>query len=147
MSLKDPKVKMSKSHLDPRSRINLIDTHKEIGEKIRLALTDSIPDITYDPVNRPGVSNLLAIWSHLDTEGRSPWELATDCCNLGMRGFKDRVCMQIVGSLRGVRERYSELMDGTNAQYLEAVREEGSIGARLNAEHTLKHIKTAIGLL
>ena len=59
MSLKEPLLKMSKSHADPRSRILVNDDHQTISEKLRFALTDSMARISYDPINRPGVSNLL----------------------------------------------------------------------------------------
>ncbi|KAI6111219.1 Aminoacyl-tRNA synthetase, partial [Pisolithus sp. B1] len=61
LSLRDPTSKMSKSSPDAASRILLTDSASEIKSKIRAAVTDSIPGISYDPVHRPGTSNLLTI--------------------------------------------------------------------------------------
>lgn len=52
---------MSKSAANPKSRILLSDTRDEIALKIRKAVTDSDTCITYDPIGRPGISNLLRI--------------------------------------------------------------------------------------
>ncbi|PPQ78363.1 hypothetical protein CVT25_011646 [Psilocybe cyanescens] len=61
LSLKDPSSKMSKSAPDASSRIMLTDSGAQIERKIKGAVTDSIQGITYDPVNRPGISNLLTL--------------------------------------------------------------------------------------
>jgi tryptophanyl-tRNA synthetase len=51
--------KMFKSAVDPNSRILLTDPYEIIAKRIRSAMTDSISGITFDPVARPGTSNLL----------------------------------------------------------------------------------------
>ncbi|KAF8319437.1 Nucleotidylyl transferase [Clavulina sp. PMI_390] len=61
LSLRDPIQKMSKSAKDPKSRILLSDSRDEIARKIRKAVTDSETTISYDPIHRPGISNLLRI--------------------------------------------------------------------------------------
>jgi tryptophanyl-tRNA synthetase len=64
MSLVDPLKKMSKSDLNPRSRITLADKEEVIFDKIRRAVTDSLGSkITYEPLRRPGLANLLMIYS------------------------------------------------------------------------------------
>lgn len=52
---------MSKSAVNPKSRILISDSKDEIEMKIRKAVTDSETHISYDPVRRPGISNLLCI--------------------------------------------------------------------------------------
>ncbi len=65
MSLKDGTKKMSKSDDSDYSRINLTDSADMIMNKFKKAKTDSIAEITYDPDNRPDISNLLKIFSVL----------------------------------------------------------------------------------
>lgn len=59
MSLQDGKKKMSKSDPSKLSCINLIDDSESIRLKVRRAKTDSLGKVTYDPENRPEISNLL----------------------------------------------------------------------------------------
>ena len=64
MSFIDPEKKMSKSDVNLRSRIVLTDSKERIREKIRRAVTDSSGNhISFDPKNRPGLSNLIQIYS------------------------------------------------------------------------------------
>ena len=135
---------MSKSHDDPRSRILLTDQPEEINRKIKHALTDSRSDVSYDPVGRPGVSNLLDIWSHLDEYKRSPENLASDLGNASMRVFKERVAAAVIDGLAGIRQMYSELVENEGA--LTGIAERGAIEARKSADLTLGTIKDRIGL-
>jgi tryptophanyl-tRNA synthetase len=66
MSLKDGSKKMSKSNGTEASRIHLSDTPEQIRAKIRSAKSDSIAGITYDPVARPEIANLLTIYAALN---------------------------------------------------------------------------------
>lgn len=61
LNLRDPTQKMSKSAVNPNSRIILSDSADEVSQKIRKAVTDSDHDISYDPVARLGISNLLRL--------------------------------------------------------------------------------------
>lgn len=76
-SLRDPTKKMSKSDADPKSRIMLTDTPDQLLEKVKKALTDFKSAVTYDPIERPGVANLLIIHS-LMSNGRSVQELCDE---------------------------------------------------------------------
>lgn len=62
-SLRDPSKKMSKSDPDSKSRIMLTDTPDQLLDKVKKALTDFTSAVTYDPIERPGVANLLTIHS------------------------------------------------------------------------------------
>lgn len=66
--LQDPTSKMSKSALSPNGVVSLLDTPKQVLKKIRSAMTDSGTEISYDPVEKPGISNLLSIYSALTDE-------------------------------------------------------------------------------
>src|SRR6187551_1354342 len=103
MSLKEPHLKMSKSHQDPRSRILLTDEPDDIRAKVKQALTDSVEGVTYDPANRPGVSNLLEIMAYLDSSGKDPTQIADEVGSTSMRHFKDSVSESIISSLSQFR--------------------------------------------
>src|SRR5699024_80054 len=63
--LTEPDKKMSKSSSGPRGCLNLLDEPNQMRKKIKSAVTDSEPEIRYDVENKPGVSNLLCIYSAL----------------------------------------------------------------------------------
>ncbi|KAK2761404.1 Tryptophan--tRNA ligase, mitochondrial [Arachnomyces sp. PD_36] len=147
MSLKDPRSKMSKSHTDPRSRISLIDSPEEISKKINQALTDSEPAISYDPVNRPGVSNLIELLCHFDDGRKSCTDIVTEHGSLGLRAFKQLLAEKISHRLAPIRERYLELTCGNNSDYLDSVAENGAQKAGENAHLTLELVKRNVGLI
>jgi tryptophanyl-tRNA synthetase len=146
MSLKEPQLKMSKSHEDPRSRISLSDTPIEIHGKIKSALTDSLPGLSYDPISRPGVSNLLDILSCFDSKGRSAPELAQEYASLDIRSFKDCVARNISDSLAGFRQRYAELTEEGRIKQLDDVAEQGAQKARVSAAETMVKVRESIGI-
>ena len=148
MSLKEPNLKMSKSHEDPRSRILITDSPEDIRKKIRLALTDSASGLSYDPVERPGVANLLEIMNHLDEEdsGRSCHELARSFGHLSMREFKQKVADKISESLSDIRTRYGRILDADEGRYLDYVAERGAGKASISAGETMDRVRGATGL-
>lgn len=147
MSLTQPHLKMSKSHENPQSRILISDSRAEIAKKVKSALTDSISGVTYDPQQRPGVSNLIEIMYHLDgTEARSCEEVAHDSKDLSMRAFKEQVADSIDQSLSGIRDKYESNMQDSNTQWLSDMNEEGSHKARVSADATMVLVREAIGL-
>lgn len=146
MSLKEPQLKMSKSHTDERSRININDTPQVISDKIKFALTDSIAGVSYDPISRPGVSNLLAIMSHFDNRGRTVEELVPTYSNMDIRDFKSEVIKAISTGLESVRERYNSLWSAEGVKYLDDVAMDGSVKACEQAKTTMAVIRHAIGL-
>jgi tryptophanyl-tRNA synthetase len=145
MSLKKPQLKMSKSHADPKSRILITDTEDDIKTKIKEALTDSEPGITYDPKSRPGVSNLLEILKHTTDSSSSCEELAKDLGSLNMRQLKDHVSQAVVKCLSGIRESYHELMLPSNTN-IALARRRGRIFASGRAGHTMKLVREHIGM-
>lgn len=137
---------MSKSHTDERSRIHVNDTPRVIGEKIKLALTDSVTGLSYDPISRPGVSNLLAIMSYFDDHGRTAEQLALIYSDMDIRDFKSEVTNSISEGLGSVRERYNSLMSAEGGKYLDDVAVNGSIKAREQAKTTMAEVRHVIGL-
>jgi hypothetical protein len=145
MSLKRPTQKMSKSDADPKSRILITDSAEEIHAKVRGAVTDSEPGISFDPEKRPGVSNLIEILRHVTHSTHSSLDIARDVENLTMRAFKEKVASEIEVSLHGIRERFLELMQPTNTLLYEQI-EEGGRKARSKARSTLTDVKRSLGL-
>lgn len=145
MSLKDPIHKMSKSEVDPKSRILLTDSAEDIKSKIKSALTDSLPGISYDPVHRPGVSNLIEMLSHLESEQRTCDEIASELQSTGIKTLKDRVATAINDHIAPIRERYLEVIS-KEATYLDNIAGEGAVRARNNASKTMEAVRSAMGL-
>ena len=146
MSLQEPHLKMSKSHSDPRSRILITDSAKEIHQKLKTALTDSINSVSYDPDNRPAVSNLLQLLSHFDAQGRSPEELGKVHSNLGLGAFKKIVADTISDHLDPIRKRWHEVMQEGNGAYVDHVERIGAKKARDSADATMAIVREAVGL-
>jgi tryptophanyl-tRNA synthetase len=142
MSLKEPTLKMSKSHADGRSRIILTDSPEDIRRKIKVALTDSEPGITYDPIRRPGISNLIEIFSHL--EGKPCSEIASLYQDAPPRALKEHLSDKICQILSPIREKFHAVMADGHA--LSAISEQGAQEARANAEITMKKVRDAMGL-
>ncbi|CEO58489.1 Putative Mitochondrial tryptophanyl-tRNA synthetase [Penicillium brasilianum] len=143
MSLKEPTSKMSKSHADEKSRIILTDSPSVIQKKIKVALTDSLSNITYDPVQRPGVSNLIEILSHF--EGQSCQEIAAGFEGASLRALKEHVASRITHHLTEIRERYVSIMDDKTG-YLDSIAQQGAAAAQANARVTMRKVRDAIGL-
>lgn len=145
MSLQEPHLKMSKSHQDSRSRIMLTDNPDEITRKIMAALTDSVNSVSYDPVLRPGVSNLLQLLSYFSEDQKSPEELGEIYAGLGLGEFKALVSRTVAGALESIRARYTEVIAEDDGRYLDFVEAKGAERARVNAEMTMTIVRNAIG--
>ncbi len=101
--------------------------------------------MSYDPINRPGVSNLLTLLSHFDAEGRSPENLGEVHASLGLKAFKSLVADAIADGLEPVRRRYGEVVKEGKG-YLDEVERRGAKVARENAEETMVLVREAVGL-
>ena len=147
MSLTDAKLKMSKSHPNPNSRILLTDSEEEIRSKIKTAITDSENSITYEPERRPGVSNLLDILYYTSPKAQyaSIDDVVREMDGVSFRVFKELVAANVEATVRPIRERYGELV-GRKA-YLDGTAIGGAEKAARSAELTLKRVKEAVGLL
>lgn len=144
MSLTDPTKKMSKSDPNPKSRILITDSEETIRQKFRTALTDSQDGISYDPERRPGVSNLLDIFKHVQDDAMSSHDLATNFKDSSLRALKEMVADAVVKGLREVRERFFELRS-----HPENLNHDMSLDhdrASSVAEQTLLEVKEAMGL-
>lgn len=143
MSLRDPKIKMSKSDKDPKSRIMLTDPPEEISLKFRKSVTDSIGGVTYDQKTRPGVSSLVEILGH--AQGREDFDrLAKEMENASMTTLKETVSEAVIERLNPIRSEYEKIMK--DGGYLEQIAKEGARKASESAEETMVRVRSAVGL-
>ena len=140
MSLSDPTVKMSKS--DPKGDIFLKDEPSVIRKKIMSAVTDSGCEIKYDVENKPGISNLLTIYSALKDISIEEAEKRFEGSRYG--DFKKAVADAVLEELEPFQARYKEIL--ANKSY-EKVLQDGAEKARVVANKTLKRVQKAVGLL
>lgn len=140
MSLSDPTKKMSKS--DPKGDIFLKDDEKTIRKKVMSAKTDMLAKVHYDPVNQPGISNLLTIYASLAEEDVLVTEARFSSSLYGE--FKKAVADKIVEELLPFQQRALEIK--TTKAYLPILRE-GAERAKIIANRTLKRAQHAVGLL
>ena len=140
MSLSDPTVKMSKS--DPKGDVYLKDEPAVIRKKIMSAVTDSGSEVKYDPENKPGISNLLTIYSAMKDISIEEAEKVFEGSRYG--DFKKAVADAVLEELEPFQARYREII--ANKSYEEALRK-GAEKARVVANKTLKRVQKAIGLL
>lgn len=146
MSLKNPLEKMSKSNPNPNTQILITDTPETIRQKIRGALTDSKSGISYDPDERPGVANLIAIMSHMQGGQKTCEELARECQMLTMRELKERVADCVIAGLGDVRENFERVMAADGGRYVDSVAAKGAEEAAESARATMEVVRRAIGL-
>ncbi|MGM0826847.1 MAG: tryptophan--tRNA ligase [Bacillota bacterium] len=141
MSLQDPLKKMSKSDLNQKSFITLLDDPKQIEKKIKSAVTDSEGVVKYDKENKPGVSNLLSIYSIL--EGTSIEGLEQMYEGKGYGDFKGDLAQVVVNAIKPVQDRYYELID---SEELDDILDRGAEKANFTANKMLKKMEKAMGL-
>ncbi|KAL8723423.1 MAG: hypothetical protein Q9225_000254 [Loekoesia sp. 1 TL-2023] len=145
MSLKEPLLKMSKSHVDPRSRIMLNDSPEDVQMKIRAALTDSVKGLSYSPAERPGVSNLLTLMACMDGRRISEEQIAAESQGLSMRAFKDEVAGTIIKGIADIKAKYDYYIDAAQRQYLQDVAALGNQRAHVKAEETMVQVRNIVG--
>ena len=141
MALDDPTGKMSKSAENIHSRISLLDDEKKIRKSIMKATTDSDGVIRFDPDKKPGVSNLLNIYSALSGE---PVDKVVDkFAGSGYGDFKKELVAVTNEALRPIRTRFNEIRQSD--ELLEVLKN-GAERASAIAEPVLRRVKDRFGL-
>ena len=141
MSLQDPTKKMSKSDSNTKSFIGLLDDPKVIEKKIKSAVTDSEGIVKYDTENKPGISNLMSIYSVL---GNLPIdEIERKYEGKGYGDFKSDLAEVVVNALKPIQERYNELI---NSPELDEILDLGAEKANKQANKMLRKMENAMGL-
>ena len=143
LSLTNPLQKMSKSDPSSKSRILVTDSPEVIEKRIKEAVTDSIDGVTYDPYNRPGVSNLISILTAFDPKNRHPQHLAEKMQGYKVQDLKQVVTQVLCDELAGIREGYQKFLPQTAE--LEAFARIGADRARASASMTMDAVYEAVG--
>src|SRR6478609_5779964 len=141
--LQDPTAKMSKSAASPNGLIELLDDPKVIAKRIRSAVTDADRDIRFDPVAKPGISNLLTIYSALS--GRSVPELEASFEGRGYGDLKVELAQVVVDWVTPYQERVHGYLDDPAS--LDEILASGADKARDIAAVTLDRLYERTGLL
>jgi len=140
MDLQNPENKMSKSLNSPQGTVLVLDDAKDIEKKFKRAVTDSEPDVRYDPATKPGVSNLLSILG--GATGRAPDEVAPNYTQYGP--LKADAAAAVIELVRPIQERFALLAsDPAETARLLAL---GADKARAIADPTLERARAAVGL-
>ena len=139
MSLSDPTKKMSKS--DPKGDIYLKDDEKTIRKKIMSAVTDSGCEVKFDKENKPGISNLLTIYSALKNITIEEAEQEFKGSNYGT--FKKAVADAVVNELIPFQQKYNEII---NSNLVDEALNLGAEKAKVIANKKLQQVQRIIGL-
>lgn len=140
-ALQNVENKMSKSDKTEKDVIYLLDSEKVATKKIMSAKTDSLNQIKYDPINQPGISNLLTIAASLQYKEVS--EIVEHCKEMQYGTFKKYVAEIVVETLTEIQSKYQEILD---SNILEEVLTQGAIKARETANKKLKLVQETMGL-
>jgi tryptophanyl-tRNA synthetase len=141
LDLQDPTAKMSKSL--PNGAVFLLDDPKVISKRIRSAVTDSETEVRFDPVSKPGVSNLLTILGALtDREAEA---VAKDYDGRGYGALKGDTADAVVAFAEPFAARVREL--GDDPAELRRLMASGAAKARATAATTLATAYDRLGLV
>ncbi|MFF3498755.1 tryptophan--tRNA ligase [Streptomyces sp. NPDC003247] len=141
--LQEPSVKMSKSASTPKGLINLLDEPKATAKKVRSAVTDTDTVVRYDTENKPGVSNLLTIYSTLT--GVSIPELEQRYEGKLYGALKTDLADVVVDFVTPFRDRTQQYLD--DPETLDSILAKGAEKARAVAAETLSQAYARIGFL
>lgn len=143
MGLGNPTSKMSKS--DPNGCVFLMEKPEDIARKFKRAITDSDTEncVHFDPANKPGVSNLMNIYSAVT--GKSIDEIEREFEGQGYGVFKPAVGDAVIETLRPIREEATRLLN--DKAYLCSVYTEGAQKASVIARKTLRKVYKKVGLV
>lgn len=141
MSLTDPKKKMSKSI--PLSCLYLFDEPETIKKKIMAAVTDLGKEIKYDPVKKPGISNLLTIYSLFS--GKPIKDIEKRFKGQGYAKFKTKLADLLIEKLEPLRRKRKELL--SREVYVKEILGQGARKARSIAQETMAEVRKKTGLV
>ena len=139
--LQDPTKKMSKSDESDKGVIMLLEDPTSIRKKIMSAVTDSDNKVKYDPENKPGISNLLTIYSSL--KDISIEEAEKEFENSGYGDFKKAVADTVVSFIEDLQKRYNEII---NSDMIDKILDESNKKVRTLAEEKYENVRKKIGL-
>ena len=141
--LQDPAAKMSKSSSSPQGIVDILDEPDVIRRKISRAVTDTGSGIQADETNKPGITNLLRIYSGL--AGETVAALESRYAGAGYGQFKKDLAAVVVGALAPIRERTEKMLADEAA--LDRVLAQGADRARALARPTMAAVSDRVGFL
>ena len=138
-----PDSKMSKSI--PEGCIFMMEKPEDIQRKFKRAITDSDTEncVRFDPVNKPGVANLMSIYSAVT--GKSFEEIEAEFAGLGYGKFKPAVGDAVIETLAPIREEATRILK--DKAYLESVYKAGAEKASYVANKTLRKVYKKVGFV
>ena len=142
MDLQNPLKKMSKSE-DPGDKgcIFLLDPIDLIKKKIKSAVTDSDASVKYDKANKPGISNLMTIYSCITGEDYKTIEAKYE--GIGYGEFKSDLADIVASEIGVIQERYNKLINSTE---LDEILDKGRDEASFMARKQLSKVYRKVGL-
>lgn len=143
MSLTSPENKMSKSDKDPGGCIYILQSPEEIMRSFKRAVTDSETEVRYDLADKPGVSNLMQIYSV--ATGKCFQDIERDFSGKGYGAFKTAVGEAVVEMLRPIRDESLRLI--ADKAFLESVYKDGAARAARVANKTLSKVYRKLGFV
>lgn len=143
MSLQEPDKKMSKSDENENAYVFILDSEDAILRKFKRAVTDSEREIRYDEVNKPGVSNLISIYSAVT--GKNFGEIENEFEGRSYGDLKEIVGQSVAELLKPVQQKYNEYT--SNKDYLNSILKENSEKAAYMARKTLSKVYRKVGLV
>jgi len=141
MSLQNPKKKMSKTD-GPSSCIDIFDEPEVIEKKIMTAVTDSGKQIKYDLKRKPGLANLLTIYSLFS--GKSIKDLENKFKKSNYEKFKKSLAELLINSLEPLRRKRKEFL--SREVYIKEILEQGRKRAESIASSTMVEVRQKMGL-
>lgn len=142
MSLQEPEKKMSKSDENLNATIFVLDDKDTIIRKFKRAVTDSETEIRYDEEKKPGVSNLIDIYSVITKKTRE--EIEKEFAGVGYGEFKLAVGEAVAEELRPLQERYAQMLQ--EKSYIDSCIKENDEKAQYFANKTLRKVQKKVGL-
>jgi tryptophanyl-tRNA synthetase len=143
LDLQDPTAKMSKSASAPGGIIEMLDEPRSSAKKIRSAVTDSDTVVRFDAEEKPGVSNLLTIYSSLT--GRGIDDLVASYDGRGYGDLKKDLAEVVIEFVTPFRDRTLALLE--DEQALADILADGTEQARSVADRTLADVYERVGFV
>lgn len=142
MSLQNPQKKMSKSDDGEKGIIYLLDDPKIARKKIMSAVTDMVAKVHYDPINQPGISNLMQIYSSLNKD-KAMLKIEEEFKGKGYGEFKKVVADSVVRELEMIQANYKKIEE---AGYVKEILKEGAQKANAIASKKLMQVQKKMGM-
>ena len=143
MSLTSPENKMSKSDKDQNGCVYMLEKPEDIMRKFKKAVTDSDACVRFDPKEKPGVSNLMQIYSVCT--GKDYAAIEAEFAGHGYGDFKAAVGEAVVETLRPIREETERIL--ADKAYLEGIYRTGAERASYVANKTLRKVYKKVGFV